>query len=385
MVFFALCAAVTAINLWRGQSGSVAAPEFRSVRSNERVIPIGRAPARYMRIKLSYLERGTPYRVGYFADHTGSMFSRRAWPGNLGPSFFNYYMPTSSLPEIRDIIEYAGRRNLLPSDIIVVMLDNPLVGNGLLNYERRTNLFHEAFVSIDATSISNLPTSFERLYAVAENLVAQTLDWRSLWTSIFAPTQKTVILADRYCQANGVATDVAGKASPWIDYMPKRILSYLGLLVMSDDQKLAAIVCAEDMLPGFGVDGSERGRKKRIAVRFDERNLTRGRNKGGNLLEPRHADFIVENMEAIHRIVRTSGRTVIFMVPPVLGESPSMLPHKIFSAALAKLDKSIRLIDHRFKFQDIKYFHDDYEHTSVEYYAAVVEEFGRRGWLNRLK
>jgi len=62
-----------------------------------------------------------------------------------------------------------------------------------------------------------------------------------------------------------------------------------------------------------------------------------------------------------------------------------MLPHKIFSAALAKLDKSIRLIDHRFKFQDIKYFHDDYEHTSVEYYAAVVEEFGRRGWLNRLK
>ncbi len=377
VIFAILCGTQTTIYTWDGLRAKVKVPDFRNVRSNERVVAIGFSNAMLMQIKLSYFEHGGHYRIGVFADHTGSMFAKEAFPPKLRLDFFNYFMVTSSLPEVRDILYYASENDFLPSDIVIVFLTNPLVGDGLLNLTRRSNLAHKAFFSLNGISASSVGDTLLKFYGLANNVLTQSLDWRAIWSNFLAPTQKSLIIPDTYCVNDSKLANAGTHGNRWSKLLPVSIRYYLGLLNVDDKREMKSILCRNGLPPGYAGDGSELGRA-------DPDNLVRHNWIKENVLQPRHTASIVRSIESINRIVSAAGRIPIFVVPPVLGGTRDSTIERVFSAAMDSLDKDVRLIDHRFRFQERKYFYGDDEHTGILYYKALVKEMIERGWFERL-
>lgn len=350
--------------------------DFGSLEPEQRAVFVGFGTTQPMHLKLSYLEGGPRYRIGFFADHTGAMFSRNALPSELRSSFFNYYMMFTSLPEIEDIIGYAAKHDMLPSDVVIVMVDNPHVGNGLLNYERRSNLAHKMFSTWSNGSNLDRSRMLARWYRMAVNRVAKTLDWRSAWTNLAAPVRKMVVIRADECADYLASRRGPAETSGWIGRLPASLRTYVALTRVHDDRSLRTTLCDTGMPAGLGHDGSERGRQNPEVLDRHEWPDT-------NALEPRHAAFIVEQIDNIHRTAQAAGRTAIFVIPPVYGGSRDVQVHRIFSEALKRVSRGVRIIDHRFGFQERKYYHGDDEHTGIHYYEALVEEMIRRGWLDR--
>lgn len=373
-IFAILCGSVTLVNMWDEFWPSQNALDFRKMKPDERVVAVGFNNSGLMQVKLSYLEFGERYPIGVFADHTGAMFSKEAFPPRLRKTFFNYFMATTSLPEVRDIVRYAAENDFLPSETVIVMLDNPLVGDGLLNYVRRSYLNHRAFFSLSGLLSNDYKRSLSTIYELAYNVVSLSLDWRAIWLNTLAPARKALVVPNTYCADRSNIQKRGGQGSIWDRFLPETVRYYLSLKNLDESQELHSFLCQKGLPPGFASDGSEVGR-------IDGKRLARHDWGKENVLQPRHTVSIVRNIESIHRIVSASGRVPIFVVPPVFGEPHGALAEEVFGRALDSLDKDVRIIDHRLRFQERKYYHGDDEHTGVYYYKALVDEMIARGWL----
>ena len=103
-IFAILCGSVTLVNMWDEFWPSQNALDFRKMKPDERVVAVGFNNSGLMQVKLSYLEFGERYPIGVFADHTGAMFSKEAFPPRLRKTFFNYFH-SSSLKNLTPIIK----------------------------------------------------------------------------------------------------------------------------------------------------------------------------------------------------------------------------------------------------------------------------------------
>ncbi len=344
--------------------------DFSAMQPTERAAFLGYGVAQPMQVKLNYLEHGPRYGIGFFADHTGGMFRRESLPAEVGPHFFNYFMQFTSLPEIGDIISYGAEHDLLPRDVLIVLLNNPSIGDGLLNYKRRSNLSHKMLGGWHRYVTSTGPNGFAGFYEWTVGQIKTAMSLRNIWTNIASPVRDVLVFEPRRCAEHVGGLELAG----WARLLPAGLQEYTALASAAGDAGYTKVLCHLGKLEGLGHDGSA---QPRISTIERERHKWPER----NALKPKHADFIIEQIVRIDRIARKMGRKAVFVVPPVLGERPKSEVNRTFTGILKKVPDGIRLIDDRFRFQEQKFFERDDEHPGHYYFQALVKDIIRRGWL----
>lgn len=326
-------------------------------------------------LKLGFGETYDPPEIGAYGNHIISYFGADAFgrPGDAA-YFFNYYFANLSLPEVHRYLRHIERVGRLPRRLILVQITPPNADNGHFIINWGNELPPDVLLSdLDEDGVLS---SAKELLSVAWELANNWLHELLNYNTFISGLLQRGAYQDRIVDPATCQGDLPG----WLNRLPYTAQNMLGAFAGH------AFYCLRRTWWGaFRRDGSadfsfreyERapGEADPPPVRNeDPLNDTQRALKAGDELE------IARQMRAIAAVGDRHGLRVVFFVPPVYEtDRHDSVVNRIFNQALA-LVPDLAVIDHRSFFGDASLFESSL-HPAPKYYAVLVEELRRRGFL----
>lgn len=345
------------------------AVDFQTLGPNEVLIQTGLTRRQQAELKVGYIEKFSPPRIGIFGNHQVQYFRAAAFRNNLGLSqpqsgesdlFFNYWYADVNLPDTLDLIAYLDAIDKLPTELIVVAITTPNNDNGLHILGRTWFLPPDIKYFADK-SLTTRALADNAQYMLSESAawLGYHLDYTAVISALLNRRVGYEILDRRLC--DGAAVSKKAERFKQFDLIPLPG-TLLNMIAGEDIRRY----CSRDYA-GYLSDGAYFTNRPPHPI-LNKNPL----NVSDSALDDGDEQRIANLLRRINALGQRSGRQVVFLIPPVYETARQGPSDLIFSRAL-RLVPELKIIDHRHIYREKKYFHK-YDHPNHTYYEEVLTQ-----------
>lgn len=344
--------------------------DFGALGPSELIVEQGLTRAQAGGLKIGYLERFPPPRIGLFGNHQVQYFGADALPARPSPGlFFNAWYANLSLTELLDLLRYLEAEGKLPTETILVQATTPNNDNGRYILGYSGELPPDLVGYGGATDSASLLVRADHWRNAVEQALHRVFNYSTVIFGLAGTAHQDRVVDIAGCNATAQA-EPQGFGERLLAALPATVRQQVGAVG-------GAGAYCDPVLWGqaFRADGSHDGRFIRAHPNRDENPL----DPSDTRLRPEHEAELVATLKDLAAIGTRNGLRVILVIPPVYESARHSTVNKVFSDALAEVPE-LEVIDHRGAFGEARYF-INYDHPGPAYFAALGEELDRRGVL----
>ncbi len=343
--------------------------DFATLSPTELFIEQGMTRNQAAALKLGYIEKFDPPKVGMFGNHQFQYFSASAFGRDTSPrDFFNFWYANLSLTEVLDLLRYLESIDKLPTRTILVQMTTPNNDNGAYIIGYNGELLRD-LVKFGARDSETLASRWTHEFQAMHQALLQVFNYSNVIAGLAAGDSDSRIIDTKICQNSKKA--LKDGTSEFSRHLPKMLRQMIGLVSKEE------IYC-DPVLWGkaFSNDGSHDGRYISATPVLNQNALDPKRIR----LQRSDIPELVSTLKALRDLARRNDRKLVLVIPPVYETDRFSTVDRIVDDALSQVADLTVQDDRRQRLGQNAFI--NYDHPNHRYFSQLVGRLKQRGLVN---